>query len=95
MESENGFTGKFRKKYIALEMNVMVTLPDNSVSKVEDLENVTFENLYLHEYSDQTRAYLKIQDGCNNFCALGEVFNLLFKDICFVGFFLYNRIQLR
>ena len=38
-------------------------------NKVEDLENVTFENLYLHEYSDQTRAYLKIQDGCNQFCS--------------------------
>ena len=28
-----------------------------------------YENLYLTDISDHTRAYLKIQDGCNQFCS--------------------------
>lgn len=38
-------------------------------NKVEDLDDVNFENLSLREYQDKTRAFLKIQDGCNQFCS--------------------------
>lgn len=34
----------------------------------EVLKNKTFEELNIEEYQDKTRAFLKIQDGCNRFC---------------------------
>ncbi|MEG0238206.1 MAG: tRNA (N(6)-L-threonylcarbamoyladenosine(37)-C(2))-methylthiotransferase MtaB [Clostridium sp.] len=33
------------------------------------LKNKQFEELKIEEYRDKTRAFLKIQDGCNRFCA--------------------------
>lgn len=33
------------------------------------LKDKTFEDLRIEEYQDKTRAFLKIQDGCNNFCS--------------------------
>ena len=32
------------------------------------LKNKKFEDLNINEYQDKTRAFLKIQDGCNRFC---------------------------
>ncbi|MGL4774077.1 MAG: tRNA (N(6)-L-threonylcarbamoyladenosine(37)-C(2))-methylthiotransferase MtaB [Clostridium sp.] len=32
------------------------------------LKNKRFEDLNIEEYQDKTRAFLKIQDGCNRFC---------------------------
>lgn len=33
------------------------------------LKNNTFENLEIENYQTKTRAFLKIQDGCNQFCS--------------------------
>lgn len=33
------------------------------------LKNKKFEELKIEDYQDKTRAFLKIQDGCNRFCA--------------------------
>jgi threonylcarbamoyladenosine tRNA methylthiotransferase MtaB len=33
------------------------------------LKNNQFEQLNIEEYQDKTRAFLKIQDGCNRFCS--------------------------
>lgn len=33
------------------------------------LKNKVFEDLNIDEYQDKTRAFLKIQDGCNKFCS--------------------------
>lgn len=33
------------------------------------LKNKKFEELNISEYQDKTRAFLKIQDGCNRFCS--------------------------
>ncbi|MDP4145668.1 MAG: tRNA (N(6)-L-threonylcarbamoyladenosine(37)-C(2))-methylthiotransferase MtaB [Bacillota bacterium] len=33
------------------------------------LRNTEFEELNIEEYQDKTRAFLKIQDGCNRFCS--------------------------
>ncbi|GAA0126766.1 MULTISPECIES: tRNA (N(6)-L-threonylcarbamoyladenosine(37)-C(2))-methylthiotransferase MtaB [Clostridium] len=33
------------------------------------LKNKKFEELKIEEYQDKTRAFLKIQDGCNQFCS--------------------------
>lgn len=40
------------------------------IIKVNDvLQNKKFEELNIEEYQDKTRAFLKIQDGCNRFCS--------------------------
>ena len=38
------------------------------ISKIYDLENIKFEDMCLNNF-DKTRAFVKIQDGCNNFCS--------------------------
>ncbi|MBR1376712.1 MAG: tRNA (N(6)-L-threonylcarbamoyladenosine(37)-C(2))-methylthiotransferase MtaB [Bacilli bacterium] len=37
------------------------------IIKVEDISNTTFEEMKLNNF-DRTRAFVKIEDGCNNFC---------------------------
>ena len=37
--------------------------------KFYNTRNVPFEDMEISEFNDMTRAYVKIQDGCNNFCA--------------------------
>ncbi|PRR77245.1 Threonylcarbamoyladenosine tRNA methylthiotransferase MtaB [Clostridium liquoris] len=39
------------------------------VSVKDVLRNNVFEELNIQEYQDKTRAFLKIQDGCNSFCS--------------------------
>lgn len=40
------------------------------IIKVDDvLHNKKIEKLKIEEYKDKTRAFLKIQDGCNRFCS--------------------------
>ena len=41
------------------------------VVKISDsiILNNSFENLNITDYEDKTRAFLKIQDGCNRFCS--------------------------
>lgn len=42
----------------------------NQVSIVDDVSNfTTYENLKISSSVENTRAFLKIQDGCNNFCS--------------------------
>ncbi len=38
------------------------------VSDVQHIDTVPFEELKMERFPEQTRAYLKIQDGCNQFC---------------------------
>ena len=43
---------------------------DKQVVEVSDvLKNKVFEDLNISEYQDRTRAFVKIQDGCNRFCS--------------------------
>ena len=39
------------------------------INKVESLANIGFENLDVKHFEHHTRAYLKIQDGCNQYCS--------------------------
>jgi threonylcarbamoyladenosine tRNA methylthiotransferase MtaB len=39
------------------------------VTKLHDLKNICFENMHISNYEDKTRAIVKIQDGCNNYCS--------------------------
>ena len=38
------------------------------IEDVYDVSNIEFESMRLNNY-DHTRAFIKIQDGCNNFCS--------------------------
>lgn len=41
-----------------------------SISKVGDImKNHNFENLWITSYESRTRAFVKIEDGCNEFCS--------------------------
>ena len=34
-----------------------------------DMRNVPFEDMKINNFQNQTRAFVKIQDGCNNYCS--------------------------
>lgn len=40
-----------------------------NIINMYDMSSVDFENMFLKSESDKTRAFVKIQDGCNNFCS--------------------------
>lgn len=40
-----------------------------NISRFYDMSSVPFEDMMLKSESDKTRAFVKIQDGCDNFCA--------------------------
>jgi threonylcarbamoyladenosine tRNA methylthiotransferase MtaB len=43
---------------------------NKQIVEVSDvLKNKVFEDLNISEYQDRTRAFVKIQDGCNRFCS--------------------------
>lgn len=43
---------------------------NKQIIEVSDvLKNKVFEDLNIKEYQDRTRAFVKIQDGCNRFCS--------------------------
>ena len=39
------------------------------IVKIFDLKDIKFENMNLDKYENHTRAFVKIQDGCNNYCS--------------------------
>lgn len=39
------------------------------ISLFNDVRKVEFENMSINEMNGRTRAFVKIQDGCNNFCS--------------------------
>lgn len=42
---------------------------NEQIIKYYDMINVEFEKMSLNNYSERTRAFVKIQDGCNNYCS--------------------------
>ena len=36
---------------------------------IEDLKDVKFESMFINDYPGKSRAFLKIQDGCNQYCS--------------------------
>ena len=45
-------------------------IKDNKKSKrIYDLGNTEFEDMFLDRFENHTRAFVKIQDGCNNYCS--------------------------
>jgi len=39
------------------------------IIKVDDISKTDFEDMYINRFVTHTRAFVKIQDGCNAFCA--------------------------
>lgn len=73
-----------REELLDLDINILIgnslksMIPDligeylsnhKQIVKFFDSNKLTFEDMFVNKFSDQTRAYIKIQDGCNNFCA--------------------------
>lgn len=43
---------------------------ENKINMVEDISKpISFEEMSISSFKDKTRAILKVQEGCNNFCA--------------------------
>ncbi len=42
---------------------------NKQIIEFADLNNVDFEKMEVIKYDSKTRAFIKIQDGCNNFCS--------------------------
>lgn len=42
---------------------------NKKIEKIYDLFHTSFEDMYLDKFENHTRAFVKIQDGCNNFCS--------------------------
>ena len=42
---------------------------NNKVNRIYDMNKEKFEDMYLDNFESKTRAFVKIQDGCNNFCS--------------------------
>lgn len=76
-----GFEDELKEKY---NVNLLVGTKDRKkiIEYIENLqlqeqvslvvsakENNVYENLEVNSYTENTRAFLKIQDGCNNFCS--------------------------
>lgn len=59
---------KYRDKILDFALEYEKT--KEKIIKIEDSALETkFENLVVYNFYQNTRAYLKIQDGCNNFCS--------------------------
>lgn len=67
--------GNKQKKYIDLYIESLLENKENSVNhKSELISNIDYNNNEYIEfgtvtYTEKTRAVIKIQDGCNNFCS--------------------------
>ncbi|MCH5210034.1 MAG: tRNA (N(6)-L-threonylcarbamoyladenosine(37)-C(2))-methylthiotransferase MtaB [Oscillospiraceae bacterium] len=58
---------KDRKNIVNLIETLETTSSINHVSDI--MSNHEFEELQIKNYSDRTRAFIKIQEGCNQFCS--------------------------
>lgn len=59
--------GNVNKSVVSDYINRFLSTRERIVD-VRDVSNVCFESMRLNNY-DHTRAFIKIQDGCNNFCS--------------------------
>ena len=58
---------KGRNKITSLIENLTCDSKVNAVSDIMSTHD--FEELHIENYTDRTRAYIKIQDGCSQFCS--------------------------
>lgn len=41
----------------------------NKIKRIYNLDNVSFEDMYISSFNSHARAFVKIQDGCDAFCS--------------------------
>ena len=41
----------------------------NKIKRIYNLDNISFEDMYISSFNNHTRAFVKIQDGCDAFCS--------------------------
>lgn len=58
---------KDRKNIVTLVESIDNTANINLVSDI--MSNHEFEELHIRQYANRTRAFIKIQEGCNQFCS--------------------------
>ena len=58
------------------------------INKVEDIKNIPFESMEISKFNTRKRGFVKIQDGCNNYCsyciipyARGDIRSKPFNDV--------------
>ena len=58
-------------KYKSEIINLINEFKDNhkKIIKVDNITKTNFEDMYINRFVTHTRAFVKIQDGCNAFCA--------------------------
>lgn len=61
--------GTRNKKEIIYQINKFKEERKNQVSVKDVLKDKIFEDFCVKSYDNRTRAFIKIQDGCNNFCS--------------------------
>lgn len=61
--------GNNKKKEIAQILDKYFEKRENISEVVDIAQTKNYESLTIHKVSDHTRAYIKIQDGCNQFCS--------------------------
>ena len=74
----------FKDKLIDLDIDILVgtrnklkivELVDNymksknRIVEFDDIKNASFDDMKITHFEDRTRGFVKIQDGCNNFCS--------------------------
>ncbi len=58
---------KDKNKIVSLIQDYIET--KNKIVRFYDMKNLSFEDMCVEKFVDQTRGYIKIQDGCNNYCS--------------------------
>lgn len=61
--------GTRNKKDIIKNINKFKEDKINNIELIDVLRDKVFEDLKVTNYDNRTRAFMKIQDGCNNFCS--------------------------
>ena len=56
-----------KSQIVSLIKNYLIT--NKTYEKFYDDRSSVFEDMKVNAFEDKTRAFVKIQDGCNNFCA--------------------------
>ena len=58
-----------KEKSLIVELINDYKISNEKYIKFYDDRRLPFEDMKVNEFNDLTRAYVKIQDGCNNYCA--------------------------
>ena len=68
IEGVNIIIGNTNKSKVVDLVEEYINTKENK-TLVEDIRKVPFEPMVLDSFETKTRAFVKIQDGCNNFCS--------------------------